>query len=123
MEPGILPQHTGGWELQFQLWPVGGRTNRLRVFSAADCTVVTPCEGPHSACGRAERRGLTPIARTVRAAGPPSPSVQSLAGRLPCLGVLSGVPSIAVEDGVAGEQPIAMETVHPVAMRILEGFF
>jgi len=49
--------------------------------------------------------------------------VESLAGRLPCLGVLSGVLSITVEDGVAGEQPIAMETVHPVAMRILAGFF
>lgn len=45
----------------------------------------------------------------------------SLAGRLPCLGVLSRVPSITAEDGVAGEQPIAMETVHPVAMRILAG--
>lgn len=42
-------------------------------------------------------------------------------GRLPCLGVLSGVLSITAEGWVAGEQPIAMETVHPVAMRILAG--
>lgn len=123
MEPGILHQHTGGWEPQFQLWPVGRRTNRLRIFSTADCTVVTPCEAPHPACGRADRRGLTPSLGLRGQLDPHHPSVESRAGRLPCLGVLSGVPSIAVEDGVAGEQPIAMETLHPVAMRILEGFF
>lgn len=44
-------------------------------------------------------------------------------GWLPCLGVLSRVPSITAEDRVAGEQPITMETVHPVVMRIVAGFF
>lgn len=50
----------------------------MRLFSAADRTVVTPhttsYEVPHPACGQSRPgRGLTPIAVTMRAAGPPSP--------------------------------------------------